>query len=347
MDVVSGSATLTTTATTTSPAGTYPITFTTEALAATNYTFAYKAGTLTVTAVGATAPPSFSPAGGTFTTAQSVMLSDATAGSSIYYTTNGTTPSSASTPYTGPISVTATETIEAIAYLNGVASNVTSATYTIDTSGQCTVINYGGGFTSTGLKLNGGATVTAKMLQLTDGKDAEARSAFYSKEVPLKNFTTDFTFRLLNPVADGFAFVIQANSASALGTSGGGLGYGGIKNSAAIKFDLYNNSGEGVDSTGLYFNGAAPTTPAIKLAPSGIDLHSGHVFAAHLTYVGTTATFTLTDTVTKAVYTTSIMVQAWTNSVNAYVGFTAGTGASTATQNILSWTYSAGTNCGK
>jgi hypothetical protein len=36
-------------------------------------------------------------------------------------------------------------------------------------------------------------------------------------------------------------------------------GTGGIPNSVGIKFDLYNNQGEGVDSTGLYTDGAAPT----------------------------------------------------------------------------------------
>lgn len=46
--VISGTATLATTATTTSPAGTYPITFATQALTATNYSFTYVPGTLTV-----------------------------------------------------------------------------------------------------------------------------------------------------------------------------------------------------------------------------------------------------------------------------------------------------------
>ncbi len=46
--VVGGTATLATTATTTSPVGTYPITFATEALTATNYSFTYVPGTLTV-----------------------------------------------------------------------------------------------------------------------------------------------------------------------------------------------------------------------------------------------------------------------------------------------------------
>jgi hypothetical protein len=78
------------------------------------------------------AAPIFSPAPGTFVTAQTVTLTDATSGAAIYYTTNGTTPTTSSTRYSGAISVSATETIKAIAVVSGYApSTVTSATYTI------------------------------------------------------------------------------------------------------------------------------------------------------------------------------------------------------------------------
>jgi N-acetylneuraminic acid mutarotase len=81
----------------------------------------------------ATATPVFSPAAGPFTSSQSVTITDATTGSQIYYTTDGvTTPTTGSTRYTGAISVTANETIQAI----GVAANylnspVVTAAYTI------------------------------------------------------------------------------------------------------------------------------------------------------------------------------------------------------------------------
>ena len=43
-----------------------------------------------------------------------------------------------------------------------------------------------------------------------------------------------------------------------------------------MKFDLWNNDGEGPNSTGLFRNGDKPSNPgAIDLTPSGIDLHSG------------------------------------------------------------------------
>ena len=77
------------------------------------------------------ATPTFSPEGGLFTTAQNVTITCATEGATIYYTTDGTTPTSESTPYTGAINVTETTTIKAIAYYNNEASYVASATYTI------------------------------------------------------------------------------------------------------------------------------------------------------------------------------------------------------------------------
>ena len=63
--------------------------------------------------------PTFSPAPGTYTTSQSVTIGDATAGTTIYYTTNGSTPTTSSTKYTGAITVSATETLEAIAVESG------------------------------------------------------------------------------------------------------------------------------------------------------------------------------------------------------------------------------------
>ena len=77
--------------------------------------------------------PAFSLAAGTYTSSQSVTISDATAGATIYYTTNGTTPTTSSTVYTGAITVSATETLEAIAVETGYTnSSVATATYTID-----------------------------------------------------------------------------------------------------------------------------------------------------------------------------------------------------------------------
>jgi Chitobiase/beta-hexosaminidase C-terminal domain/Right handed beta helix region/DUF5010 C-terminal domain len=88
-------------------------------------------GTYTLTAPPPPAAPSFSPAPGSFSSAQSVTISDTTAGASIYYTTDGSTPTTSSTLYSGPVAIAATTTLKAIANNSNGSSSVTSGTYTI------------------------------------------------------------------------------------------------------------------------------------------------------------------------------------------------------------------------
>jgi sugar lactone lactonase YvrE len=89
-------------------------------------------GTATATST-ITATPTFSPAGGTYTSIQSVTISDTTSGAKIYYTTDGTTPSAGSNLYSAAISVSSTETIQAIAIATGFSNSaVASAAYTIN-----------------------------------------------------------------------------------------------------------------------------------------------------------------------------------------------------------------------
>jgi hypothetical protein len=227
-----------------------------------------------------------------------------------------------------------------------VTQNVLSWSYSSGNAKATTVPAFGNGqFTASSFYLNGGATVTSNgILQITDGLYGEARSAWYTTQLQVGNFTTDFTFQLMNANADGMTFTIQGQSPYALGGSGGSLGYQGISNSVAIKFDPYNNAGEGSDSTGFYINGAMPTTPAIDLTSSGINLHSGDVMDAHVVYDGTNLTMTLTDTVTgnSAVEVFHVNLPSVVGGSTAYFGFTGGTGGLTVTQNVLSWSYSSG-----
>ena len=114
--------------------------------------------------------------------------------------------------------------------------------------------------------------------------------------------------------------------------------------SVAVKFDLYSNQGEGTNSTGLYTNGASPTIPATTLG-GGVNLHSGDVLNVQMTYNGTTLTMTITDASVPAdTYTTSwpVNIPSLAGGNTAYVGFTAGTGGLSATQQVLNWTYSTG-----
>jgi hypothetical protein len=78
---------------------------------------------------------------GTFADSVDVTLACATAGASLRYTLNGTTPTSASTLYTAPVRLTTTTTVKARAFKSGMAeSAVASGVYTIQgTSGLRTV----------------------------------------------------------------------------------------------------------------------------------------------------------------------------------------------------------------
>ncbi|HEY3835162.1 MAG TPA: chitobiase/beta-hexosaminidase C-terminal domain-containing protein, partial [Bryobacteraceae bacterium] len=94
------------------------------------------------------AAPTFSPAPGTYASAQTVTISDATPGATIYYTTDGTTPTASSAVYphsangtaptahsavySGPIRVDADETIEAMAVAPGdLDSGVAEGAYSL------------------------------------------------------------------------------------------------------------------------------------------------------------------------------------------------------------------------
>src|SRR5262249_54546322 len=109
-----------------------------------------------------------------------------------------------------------------------------------------------------------GSSLPPSVLELTDGGFGEAGGAFLNNRVGVQNFNPTFTFQLppgATPTADGMAFVIQGVGPTALGPPGGGLGYGldhpdpnfrGITRSMAIKFDVFDNVGEGVNSTGIF-----------------------------------------------------------------------------------------------
>jgi len=299
-----------------------------------------------VTSQATSATPTFSPAPGSYNSAQTVTLTDLTASAIIHCTTDGTPPT-ASSPVCTSLTVSTTTTIQAIAMANGYNNSaVASATYTINTAGNPSV-NYTSGFSSTGLALNGSATLNGTRLRLTNGGKTEAGSGFYTTPLNVQSFTTDFSFQLTNPNADGIAFVIQDVGTTALGPAGGSLGYGGtggIVSSIAVKFDLYNNAGEGPNSTGLYLNGSAPTIPATPLG-GNVKLHSGDVFNVQITYDGTTLTMTITDANTPAdTFTTSwaVNIPGTVGASTAYVGFTGGSGGETAIQDILDWTFTSG-----
>ena len=101
-----------------------------------NTTYEFASGcqlvSLTKAAVAVEAP-TFSPIAGTYAEAQTVTISTTTSGATIYYTTDGTEPTTSSNVYnTGSVvSVSSTTTIKAIAVKGSNESSVATATYFI------------------------------------------------------------------------------------------------------------------------------------------------------------------------------------------------------------------------
>jgi N-acetylneuraminic acid mutarotase len=103
-----------------------------KAIATSQYYATSAPAAATFTIAPRTDTPTFGVPGGTYGTVQSVIINDLSTGSIIYYTTDGSTPGTSSAVYTGPITVSSTETINAAAIAPSLAmSTVATATYTI------------------------------------------------------------------------------------------------------------------------------------------------------------------------------------------------------------------------
>jgi glucosylceramidase len=164
----------------------------------------------------AAATPTFSPAPGTYTSAQSVTLSDTTTGASIYYTTDGSTPTAKSALFTAgtPIAVSATTTINAIATATGFANSaVATGTYTINlpVAATPTFSVAPGSYTSAQSVSLSDATAGASIYYTTNGSTPTSSSTLFTPGTPIAVSATTTINAIA--IAPGFA-----NSAVATGT---------------------------------------------------------------------------------------------------------------------------------
>src|SRR5262249_36877652 len=208
-----------------------------------------------------------------------------------------------------------------------------------------------------GLQLNGSALFSADEHILRLNNDfSQAGSVFTTNRVSASQWNTTFWVRLHegtqpNP-ADGFTFTLQANSPTALGVGGGGLGYQGIKNSVAIKFDVFDNQGESANSTGVFVSGNfpgvahAPGEVNVPLDASVVNLRDQHRKRIDIDYDASTLPphVKITDeqhdggpTSVEQFYT--IDIPGLLGQDAAYVGFTGGTGGAYSLQDITGWVF--------
>ena len=189
--------------------------FATSAVASAAYTIAPAAAGAT------TATPAFNPPAGSFPNAQSVAISSATAGATIYYTTNGSVPTTSSTRYSAPIQVSSTETIQAIATASGFAdSAVASAAYTIAPAGgppaaTPTFNPPAGSFPNAQSVAISSATAGATIYYTTNGSVPTTSSTRYSAPIQVSSTETIQAIA----TASGFADSAVAAAAYTIGTA--------------------------------------------------------------------------------------------------------------------------------
>jgi len=201
-----------------------------------------------------------------------------------------------------------------------------------------TGFNNGAGFVA-----NGAASASANSVQLTSGALAQAGSIFTSTKQDVSAFVVQFDYLASAGIgaADGATFTIQnsAAGASALGSSGGGLGYGGIASSAAFQINLYALSpggrGTAINANGLTGQSAGGNS----YQSTGPVPLLGAVVHVTLVYDGANLTQTLTNGVDTYTATDSLDIAALVGGTDAYIGFTGGTGFQSATQSISNFTF--------
>jgi hypothetical protein len=194
----------------------------------------------------------------------------------------------------------------------------------------------GAGWTLNTITTN--APIVNNVLTLTDGGLSEARSCFLNNPVSITSFNASYTYQDIGGQgADGAAFVFQNSTMgpAAIGGAGGGLAYAGIAPSAALEMDIYAGSTPGI---AFRVNGATGG-PYSSTAP--VSLPSGHPINFAVSYDGTTAVLTMTDTLAGTSFSTNYTANlpSLVGGNTAYVGFTGASGGVASFEQISNFVF--------
>jgi len=199
----------------------------------------------------------------------------------------------------------------------------------------------------TGLTLNNDAAQSGTDLRLVPALTGQSGSAFFDSTVGIEQFTTQFEFELSalgvsdgsDLGADGIVFTIQNDAAAdaALGTGGGSLGYVGISPSVGVSFDHWINGFDTQENISIHSGGSIT-----KLAEAAFEFDPDTTYTVWIDYDGITLEIFISTTNVKPgapSLTHVIDIPTTVGSSDAYVGFTASTGAAVGNHDILSWNF--------
>ncbi|MGD0622043.1 MAG: stalk domain-containing protein, partial [Thermacetogeniaceae bacterium] len=166
--------------------------------------------TLSISGSSSLQAPVISPGSGDYSTAQSVSISDIYG--SAYYTTDGSNPETSNTriTYTGPFTVSQSETIQAVNYSSAGWSSVTSVTFSISGSSslQAPVISPGSGDYSTAQSVYI-SDIYGAAYYTTDGSNPEGSSTAVAYSGPFTVSQSE-TIQAVNYSSAGWSSVTSA-----------------------------------------------------------------------------------------------------------------------------------------
>jgi uncharacterized protein YjiK len=194
--------------------------------------------------------PFASPATGTYAGTQSVTLTTPTSAASIYYTTDGSTPTASSSVYSSPISVSASETVKAIAVSRNNSSAAGSSSYTITGAAATPVISLAAGtYSSVQTFTVTSATPDAPVYVTTDGTTPTAASTLVTSALQLDRTETLQAVAIYGGASSAVASAAYTFTSGIINTiAGGGIPNG--DNIAATSAELNGAFGVAVDASG-------------------------------------------------------------------------------------------------
>jgi hypothetical protein len=209
----------------------------------------------------------------------------------------------------------------------------------VTASGAGEVIDYPDFGDVTGWQLNGAAAQAGGVLRLTPAVEQVAGSAFYTTPLSLgagDSFSARFDFRVHGAAdgGDGMAFILQGNGPGSLGALSNGLGYEGIGASLAVEIDTREKWG-GTDPDGNHLavleNGDVTDHRVVHTPAFGLEDGAVHTLWVDCDGASATLAVYLAQAPGGAkpaspVLTYGVDLPALLGG-EAYVGFTAATGA--------------------
>ena len=224
------------------------------------------------------------------------------------------------------------------------ASGIYNVTLTAINTGECAasdvitlpVIAQFGGPLYDFVTANSGTYIGNGCFRLTQASNNQRGAVWYGAPINI-NEPFDYTFQVnLGSIdgngADGIAFILQRQGTTNQGTSGGGLGYGGMAPpNLAIEIDTWNNGSGDIacDHVAVHLNGqnTVPVAGPVQALPNNCNIEDGQFHTFRVVWNPVTQTFTIfMDGFQILTYSNDILNNVFGGNPEMYWGFTASTG---------------------